>query len=172
MTTRARRSVLVVALVLTALFVAPTTHRARAQDQQQVASVEQLKLSAFQALKTGQFAQANENIAQAASISQDPTLQQMASWVKQFEDQRQTFAAERHKQYEKAVADVHKLLEHHKEGYALDWTAKAGLLSDDKKAFRNEPWVDALVKRSIELAKDYDSKEQWLKALRVYSDLS
>jgi len=66
----------------------------------------------------------------------------------------------------------HKLLDHHKDGYALDWAAKAGLLADDKKAFRSEPWVEALVKRSIEMAKDYDAKEQWLKALRVYSDLS
>src|SRR5438874_10935642 len=66
----------------------------------QMASVEQLKLDAFNALKTGHFDQSNELLAKAASISQDPTVQQMAGWIKQFETQRQEFAAERHKQYE------------------------------------------------------------------------
>src|SRR5687767_14826392 len=170
MTTRLCRWMLVVVVLACGLFAAPP-HRAAAQEKTQVASVEELKLSAFQALKTGQFRQSNELLNQAASISQDPTLQQMAAWIKQFDDQREQFATERRKQYDKAVADVHKLLENKKDSFALDATAKAGLLADDKKAFRNEPWVDTLVKQSIKMAEEFDKSEQWLKALRLYSDL-
>ena len=129
---------------------------APAQQPQQVASVEQLKSQAFDALKSGRFEQTNTLLAKAASISPDPNLHQMADWVSQFESQRQQFTAERHKQYEKAVADVKKLLDNHKESYALDFAAKAGLLSDDKKAFRNEPWVDALVRQTIAMADQFD----------------
>ena len=50
--------------------------------------------------------------------------------------------------------------------------AGAYLLADDKKAFRDEPWVDDLINadRSSK-AEEYDNGEQWLKALRLYSDL-
>jgi carboxyl-terminal processing protease len=102
---------------------------------------------------------------------QRPPAHQDGEWTKAFEDQRQTFVAERHKQYEKAVGDVHKLLDNKKDEYALDYAARAHLLADDKKAFRNEPWVDALVKKTIAYAHSYEEKEQWLKALRLYSDL-
>jgi carboxyl-terminal processing protease len=138
---------------------------------EQLASVDQLKNDAIAALSKGQFEQSNQLLARAASISHDPQVQQMSTWMQQFESQRQEFTAERRKQYEKAVADVHKLIANHKESYALDAAAKAGLLADDKKAFRNEPWVDALVKQTIALAEQYDKGEQWLKALRLYSDL-
>jgi carboxyl-terminal processing protease len=138
----------------------------------QVATVEQLKLDAFHALKYGKFEQSNDLLAKAAAISQDPQVQQMSTWVKQFETQRQEFAAERHKQFDKAVGDVHKLIDNHKESYALDATAKAALLADDKKAFRAEPWVDALVKQTAQMAEKFDKNEQWLKAMRLYADLS
>src|SRR4051794_21426624 len=104
---------------------------------QQVATVDQLKAQAFTALKSGKFEQSNELLARAADISKDPQLHQMAGWMKLFESQRQEFAAERHKQYDKAVGDVHKLLDNHLESYALDQAAKAALLSDNKNAFRN-----------------------------------
>jgi carboxyl-terminal processing protease len=149
--------------------------RASAEDTPagaQIASIEQLKLDAFNALKSGKFEQSNELLARAASMSQDPAVQQMAGWVKQFETQRQGFAAERHKQYEKTIGDVKKLIDNHKESFALDAAAKAALLSDDKKAFRNEPWVDALVKQTIAMAEQFDKGEQWLKAMRLYADLS
>ncbi|MEO6434839.1 MAG: S41 family peptidase [Tepidisphaeraceae bacterium] len=139
---------------------------------EQVAAIEQLKLDAFHALKSGKFEQSNELLGKAALMSQDPTVQQMAGWIKQFETQRQVFATERHKQYDKAVADVKKLIENHKESYALDAAARASLLADDKKAFRAEPWVETLVKQTIVMAEEYDKNEQWLKAMRLYADLS
>ncbi|HYO11302.1 MAG TPA: S41 family peptidase [Tepidisphaeraceae bacterium] len=153
----------------------PPQQQVRVQQQQavpqQVASVDQLKIDAFAALKSGRFEQSNALLARAASMSQDPQVQQMATWMKQFESQRQEFTAERRKQYEKAVADVHKLIANKKESYALDQAAKAGLLADDKKKFREEPWVDALVRQTIAMAEQFERNEQWLKALRLYSDL-
>src|SRR5204863_501871 len=88
--------------------------------------------------------QSNELLAKAASISQDPTVHQMSGWMKQFESQRQEFASERHKQYEKAVGDVHKLIDNHKESFALDAAARASLLAQAKKAPRTDMLTDAL----------------------------
>ncbi|MEA2708971.1 MAG: carboxyl-terminal processing protease [Phycisphaerales bacterium] len=175
MTKSVRRWALVVALSAAAVGVVPSSRTATAQDApvpQQVATVEQLKHDAFAALKSGKFQQSNELLARAASLSEDPSLQQMASWVKQFESQRQEFAAERHKQFDKAVGDVKKLIANKHESYALDAAARASLLADDKKAFRAEPWVDQLVKQTIAMADQYDKDEQWLKAMRLYADLS
>jgi carboxyl-terminal processing protease len=142
-----------------------------AREAEQVAAVEELKAQAFKALRAGQFDRTSELLGKAAKGANDPTLVQMAEWTKGFETQRQTFAAERRKQFDKAVGDVKKLLDNKKREYALDYVARAYLLADDKKAFRNEGWVDALVKETIELAKTYETQEQWLKALRLYSDL-
>ena len=139
---------------------------------EQVAMVDQLKAEAFKALRAGRFDRTSELLGKAAAVGvDDPALVQMAEWSKGFESQRQTFAAERHKQFDKAVGDVRKLLDNKKREYALDYVARAYLLADDKKAFRNEAWVDDLVKETIELAKTYEAHEQWLKALRLYSDL-
>ena len=80
-----------------------------ASAQQEVAAVEQLKSEAFKDLRGGHFDRTNDLLAQAASLSHDPRVEQMAAWTKHFETQREEFAAERHKQYEKAVEDVKKL---------------------------------------------------------------
>jgi carboxyl-terminal processing protease len=139
---------------------------------QQLATVDQLKAEAFKALKQGQFDRTSELLTRASAGANDPQLTQMAQWTKAFEDQRQTFVTERHKQFDKAVGDVKVLLKNKKDDYALDYAARAYLLADDKKAFRNEKWIDDLVKHTIELAREHEAKEQWLKALRLYSDLS
>jgi len=76
-------------------------------------------------LKSGNFEQTNQLLGRAATMSKDPAVQQMASWINQFESQRQVFAAERHKQYEKSVADVRKLVDKQKEAYALEVAARA-----------------------------------------------
>src|SRR5688572_13748159 len=149
-----------------------TAQAAAAAQQQQVASVEELKSEAFKALRSGQFDRSNELLGQAAALSRDPQLERMAGWTKNFETQRQEFAAERHKQFDKAVRKVKLLVEKGKGDYALDWAASAYLLSDDKKRFRQEAWVDELVTRTIKKAEEYDAGEHWLKALRLYSDLS
>ena len=40
------------------------------------------------------------------------------------------------------------------------------------KAFRSEPWVEEIVRKSVEFANQYEANEQWLKCLRIYSALS
>src|SRR5688572_17994655 len=144
---------------------------AQASAPQQVATVEQLKAQALQAVLAGQFEQTNELLSQAAANSKDPFIAKMAGWIGQFEQQRSGFAAERRKQYDKAVADVKTLIEKGQESYAIDAAAKAYLLADDKIAFRNEKWVDDLIKSTAAMAEKADATEQWLTALRIYSDL-
>jgi carboxyl-terminal processing protease len=139
------------------------------QQPEQVATVEQLKSEAFKALKEGQFDRTTQLITKAATL--DPSLTQISAWIKQFDDQRVGFAAERHKQFEKAVADVHKILDGKKDSYAITFAARAYLLADDKEAFRKEPWVDELVQKTVKLAADADEHQQWLTSLRLYSDL-
>jgi len=170
---RLRRWVLVGALTLTggsfALLPAPPTAAAAAQDQ--VATVQQLKTDAFKALRSGKFDVTNELLSRAATISHDPADQRMASWTGSFESQRKEFAAERHKQYEKSVGDVHMLINKGKADYATNVAARAFLLADDKKAFRQEKWVDDLINDTTKRAEAYEKSEQWVKALRLYSDL-
>ncbi len=144
----------------------------RGVEPQEVASVEQLKSEAFKAIRGGHFDRSNELLARAAAISHDPALQQMASWTSHFETQRAEFAAERHKQYEKQVGDIQLLIKNDKPDFAIDLAARAYSLADDKKVFRGEPWVDQLVKGEIKRAEEYDGQEQWIKSLRIYSDLA
>lgn len=139
--------------------------------KEQVAKVEELKAEAFKALRTGAFDRTNDLLHRAAELSDDASLTQMAEWTRVFEEQRGLFASERRKQYDKAVADVQTLIAGHKEGFAIDAAVRAYSLSDDKKAFRALPWVDDLVKQSTQMARAYETSEQWLKALRLYSDL-
>ncbi len=139
--------------------------------QDEVASLEQLKSEAFTALKAGNFEQTDQLLGKAATLSKDPSVVQMASWVRQFESQRQEFTAERRKQYDKAVGDVKKLVDNKKESYAIDVAALAFNLADDKKTFRQEPWVDSLIKDTAAMADEADQKEQWLRSLRLYASL-
>ncbi|HEY8667079.1 MAG TPA: S41 family peptidase [Tepidisphaeraceae bacterium] len=145
--------------------------KTEAATPQQLASVEQLTSDAFKALRGGKFDQSNTLLSRAASISQDPGIKQMANWTNQFETQLQGFQAERHKQYDKAVADVKLLLKHDKADYAIDAAARAFMLADDKNEFTQEPWMRELIEKSEKRAAEYDAHEQWIKALRLYSDL-
>ncbi len=77
---------------------------ARAAEPQDPGNVEELKSEAFKAIRGGHFDRSNELLARAAAISHDPAVQQMADWTSHFEVQREEFATERHKQYEKQVA--------------------------------------------------------------------
>lgn len=137
----------------------------------QLAIAEDLKAQAFSALRAGQFDKTNTLLSKAAELSKDPITQRMASWVVQFEEQRGRFVSERQEQFEKAVKDVMVLLDKGYRDYALRHTARAYLLAADKEAFRREAWVDDLIQQTIAAAEQYDQEEQWLKAVRLYSDL-
>src|SRR6476661_8554442 len=81
---------------------------------EKLAEADQLKSKAFAALKAGKFDLTNNYLSQAAQISKDPVTIKMADWTRQFEEQRQVFTTDRHKEYEKAVKDLHLLLEKNK----------------------------------------------------------
>ena len=99
--------------------------RAESPAVQQTVAVDQLKSDAFLALRAGQFDKTNELLARAAELSTDPVVKQMSSWLVEFEAQRGVFVAERRKQYQKAVDDMQKLLDHGYTDYALDPAARA-----------------------------------------------
>src|SRR6266550_4092285 len=97
----------------------PLLVHADAPVQQQLATVDQLKAEAFKALKAGQFDRTSELLTKASASANDPQLTQMAQWTKAFEDQRQVFVAERHKQFDKMVGNVKLLLNVKKDDYAF-----------------------------------------------------
>ena len=139
---------------------------------EKLAEADQLKTKAFAALKAGKFDLTNDYLSQAAQITKDPVTMKMADWTRQFEEQRQVFSSERHKEYDKAVKDVHLLQDKSKLPFAMEVAANAYLLADDKEAFRKEPWADKLLTDAKKTAGEYERNEQWLKALRLYSQLS
>ncbi len=132
----------------------------------------ELTAEAFEALKIGNFDRTAELIERARSRADDPTLAQVADWIDAFETQRAEFRAERQKAYEEQVADVNLLLAEQKPDYAIDAAARAFSYAEDKDAFHAEAWVQDLIAEVTELAAGFEADEQWLKALRVYSDLS
>ena len=134
-------------------------------------SVDSLKLEAFKDLRGGQFDRGTQLLGKAAAMSSDPTLVQMAGWTQQFEAQREIFAVQRHTAFEKAATDVELLLKNNHPDYALDAATRAYLLADDKATFTAEPWAYSLINDSIHRADTDEQNGQWLKAMRIYSDL-
>jgi carboxyl-terminal processing protease len=140
-------------------------------EPQSLAAVEELKSEAFQAIRSGDFLRSSQLLAEAAGMTQDPTVQHMADWTRAYGDQCKSFAGERHKQYDKAISNVHMLLDHKMDGYAVDEAARAYLLSDDRDAFSKQQWVIDLIHESATSADQFESQQQWLEAARLYSDL-
>jgi carboxyl-terminal processing protease len=133
---------------------------------------DELRAQAIKSVDKGNFDDAGTLLDRAASISQDPRLASMAELVKSFQAQCRTLAQERHKLFEEEVGNVHLLLDHKMDSYAIDAAKDAYPYADDKDAFRHETWVDSLIKESAAGAAQYDDQGLWLRALRVYSDLS
>lgn len=138
----------------------------------QLAAVEQLRSEVMQALKDGQFERDSGPLARVMQSDGDPQLTQMVGWVDEYQQQRQSFAAQRHSEYEDAVKDVHTLLEHDKDAYALDAATRAYGLADDKTAFRAEQWVDDLIHHTAQMAAAAEDEHDWISAMRLYSDLA
>jgi carboxyl-terminal processing protease len=164
----------IVSLVLLA-----TPWMARAQQQAatpakdaELATVDQLKSEAFRALRGGEFDRTSELLGKAASLSNDPALTQMSQWLHQFQSQRQEYVVERAKAFDKAVADVNTLLTNSLDDYAVDKLKDAYLLASDKDAFRKEVWVAELITKAQARAAEHETREEWVKAQRLYSHLS
>jgi carboxyl-terminal processing protease len=166
-----RRTALIAAISGIGLSAWLMPHRGVAAENQQVAGLQKLETDAVKEARAGHFDRTDELLGQAKSLSNDPTVEQMSNWTTSFKSQLQTFANERHKQYDELVSQVKLLLGHDKPDFAMDIASRAYLLSDEKPAFRKEAWVDQLVRQSIQRAEQYDTNEEWIKSLRIYSDL-
>lgn len=131
-----------------------------------------LRAEALKAIRQGEWSKTSELISKAAAVSNDPSLSKMSQWIAQFESQRQTFAAERGKQYDEAVADVRKLIDTGHGDFAVDAAARAYILADDKDKFHTESWVKDLIAETVKMADQAEQGNQWVKALRLYGDLA
>ncbi len=152
----------------------PAAQTVYAQEQgQQLASADVLKQQAIGALKAGDFDATQQLIDQALKIRpDDATLQQMGQWVGNFQEQRESFNAQRRKLFEQQVSDINLLQENGYRSYAINFATGAYLLSEDKGAFRNEPWVRDMIAESAKLGEQYEAKGEWLSAMRVWGDLA
>lgn len=139
---------------------------------QQLASIQRLKSQAMHEALAGHFDTTDLLLVRAASLSHDPTVEQMASWSSDFKTQLQAFAKERHKQYEEMAAQVRLLVQKGKPDYAMDLARTVYVLTDDKQKFHDEPWVVDLLRSAANRAEQYDRSEQWIKSLRLYAALS
>lgn len=135
------------------------------------ASLDQLKVDAFKALRVGDFSKGGKLLAEAASQSSDPRLAQMSYWTHSFQNQLATFADQRHVAYRKAAANVKMLIAKGHDDFALDFATRAQVLSDDKTKFHDQPWVMRLIDDSVKHADEDQASQHWLRAMRIYADL-
>lgn len=138
----------------------------------EMARVEDLKFAAFQALRVGQFDRTSELLEQAQSMSRDPALATMKTWLEDYQGRLSVNLQERKKHYDEAVLNITKLEEAGLETYAIDAATTAYQYAADKDAFVKEPWVVDVLGRSRELAVAAEQRSDWLTARRLYSDLS
>jgi carboxyl-terminal processing protease len=136
------------------------------------AQVVKLRTDAIRDFTAGKFDAGSDLLAQAAKLSNDNETAEMLKWSDQFRDQLNVFTGERHKAYDKAVADVKTLTDKGHADYAMDFADRAQLLSDDKKAFVALPWVQKLIADGADRAKGYEAGGDWYTAMRVYRDLA
>jgi carboxyl-terminal processing protease len=131
-----------------------------------------LELAAVASARSGDFSQSDQLLSRAEKLTGTPEVRQMEMWVSDYEAQRQSFDHARHDQFLTAVKNAHLLISHKMDGYAIDEVSKAYLLTDDRDAFRQEPWVDGLIKETAASADQNENAALWLKAMRMYQDLT
>lgn len=135
-------------------------------------AVAELRSQAVDAVRKGQFSQSNQLLQKAAELSADPKDKKLADWSKSFNEQLEQFAAERRKEYDKTVGKVKMLREKGKLIYALEYATVAQVLCDNKETFKKEAWVVSITEEALKQAEACDKEGQWLRALRLYSQLS
>ena len=139
----------------------------------QLVNADSLKRQAIGALKTGDFDETATLLRQALELRpDDPALRQMDEWVERFQAQRQEIDADRAKAYERQIKDVKLLQENGYRSYAITAANAASSYAADKAAFASEPWLRELVDESVALGNAYEGNGEWLRAMRVWSDLA
>jgi carboxyl-terminal processing protease len=135
-------------------------------------AVSQLESQAGQALLHDQFSQSAGLLEKAATLDPAATTKDLADAAASFQKLEQKFDAERQKEFEKNIKDVHLLLSHDMRDYAVDMLQQAYIRAADPAAFRKEKWVNDLIIQAEGDAQKAEANGQWLTALRIYSDLS
>jgi carboxyl-terminal processing protease len=134
-----------------------------------------LRAEALKEIRAGDFdkgAQLLATATDAPTVQADPQLASVARFAAEYEAQREVFLAERRKQFQKTVADIQKLVDAKADDFALDFATRAYVLAEDKPAFATSPLVLGIVERTTAQAQQEENQEQWVRALRLYSDLT
>ncbi len=96
----------------------------------------------------------------------------IGTWIKDFSAKQDRFRTERQKSYDTAVRDTRILQDGGYTDLAMDGLADCYTLSADKKAFVKDGWVKQLRDASVTAANTSAVAGEWLKARRIYSNLS
>jgi carboxyl-terminal processing protease len=124
-------------------------------------------------VRSGQWSEIPQKLRlQYASTAVEPDQARVMNWINEYRTRHDRFAAERRKSYDVAVRDTHILADGGYVDLAMDGLADCYTLSSDKKAFVAEPWVGKLRDAALENAKKAAAAGEWLKARRIYGDLS
>ncbi len=109
---------------------------------------------------------------QYASAAVEPDQARVAGWISEYRTKEEKFRSERKKSFDTAVRDTKILRDGGFVDLAMDGLADCYTLAEDKPAFVKEPWVVALKDAAIDHATKTRESGEWLKARRVYSNLS
>ena len=140
--------------------------------QPSVTSSTGLIAAAVASARAGDFQQTDQDLVRAEKLTVDPQVHQMEQWVSNYDAERQDFDHQRHDEFLAAVKNAHTLVSHKMDDYAIDEVSKASMLADDREEFRNEKWVDDLVSETAGIALQDENNALWLKAMRIYQDLT
>ncbi|MEL7237481.1 MAG: S41 family peptidase [Planctomycetota bacterium] len=132
-----------------------------------------LKRDAISALKRGDFDLTQQLLDEAMRLRpDDPTLQQMDTWVGKFNAVQADNAEQRQKNYERELGDIALLREKGYEAYAVSATNIAAQYADDDVEFVSLEWVQEMIDIGVTSAEAYEANGQWLMAMRVWGDLA
>ncbi len=144
-----------------------------AQAEEGLVNADSLKRRGIARLRMGDFDAGAELIDQALDLRPDDvSLRRIDGWVEEFQGQHDQLEAERLENFEEQVANVRLLTEAGYESYAIRAAHLASSYAADPEAFAQQDWVQALIKRSVELAEAYEERGEWLRSMRVWSDLA
>lgn len=158
-------SVLSAAALTAAVLTAPMQVRA---EPTTTVNVDQVRTEALAKLLAGDFDQTSELLERATAVSNDQALGQMSEWVSEFRTRQMAVNEQKQKDFDKAVADAHKLLAANEPTFAAEQLAVAFLHAADREGFKQEPWVAELLTQIPVLASEFETRGEWLPARRLY----
>lgn len=129
--------------------------------------------SVLQAIQEGDWSVIPQKLKlQYASVVSEPDQTRVTQWINAYRTQEQKFRSDRIKSFENAVRDTRILRDGGYIDLAMDGLADCYTLAIDKMTFVREPWVVSLKRSALEVAQKSESEGDWLKARRIYSNLS